>query len=221
MFTPPSLIHCNVSSESSCHAVNLRNNSHHELQLLPLYHISTGCPSWAHVFATRMGNSSLLTQCAAVAHTKGDVSMIVHHCRNCQAMKKLKKQQRLLQEVVAPPDQLKLSTKEIDNNIIMFDGGNSHCPPIRLPKRIEWCSHHMSELHIQDETSGHIGLTFPRIDGALPIICLPHNIALDIIGQCGLSKIYNALNTCKKLQRLPLACSNKMHVFIDYSNRVT
>jgi hypothetical protein len=91
----PPLIYCHVSSGSSCHAVNLRNNSHHELQLLPPY-ISTGCPSWAHVFATRMGNSSLCTQCAAVTHTKGDISMALHNRCNCHAMKKLKKQQRLL-----------------------------------------------------------------------------------------------------------------------------
>ncbi len=217
---PPST-HCNVLSGSSCHAVNLRNNSHHELQLLSPYHISTGCPSWAHIFAMRMGNSSLCTQCNAVARTKGEISTIVHHHCKCQAMKKLKKQQCLLQEVVVPPDQLKLSTKEIDNNIIVFDRGNSHCPPIRLPKEIKWRSHHVSELHIQDETSSHLGLTFPCIDGALPFIRLPHKIALDIIGQCGLSKIYNALNACENLQRLCLACSNKKCVFTDYGNHVT
>jgi hypothetical protein len=190
---PPS-IHSNVSSGSSCHADNLRNNGHHELQLLPPYHISTGCPSWAHIVATRTGNSSLRTQCATLAHTKEDVSTIVCHCPNCQAIKKLKKQQHLLQEVVVPPDQLKLSTKEIDGNIIVFVGGNSHCPSMRPPKGIEWHSHHVSELHIQDETSSHIGLTFPLIDGAPSFICLPRKIALDIIGQCGLPKIYNPLN---------------------------
>jgi hypothetical protein len=52
-----------------------------------------------------MGNSSLCTQCAAVAHTKEAISTINHHHRNCQAMKKLKKQQHLLQKVVVPPDQ--------------------------------------------------------------------------------------------------------------------
>jgi hypothetical protein len=106
-----------------------------------------------------MGCRSLRTQGAAVAHTKGDVSTTVCHHRNCQALKKLRKQQCLLREVVLPPDQLKLSSKEIDDTIIVFDGGNSHCPPH---------FHHVSELHIQDETSGHVGLTFPCIDGALP-----------------------------------------------------
>ncbi len=102
----------------------------------------------------------------------------------------------------------------------MFDIGNSHCPPIRPPKGIEWCSNHVAEVHIQDETSGHIGLIFPPIDGALPFICLPRTIALYIKGQCGLPKIYNALNACKKLQRLPLAHSGKKHVYTDYSNQV-
>jgi hypothetical protein len=146
-----------------------------------------------------MGNSSLRTQCVAVIHTKGDVSTIVRHCRNCQALKKFNKQQCLLREVVVPPDQLKLSSKEIDDNIIMFDRGKSHCPPIRPPKEIEWRSHHVSELQIQDETSIHICFTFPRIDSAFSFIHLPRKIALDIIGQCGLPKIYNALNACKKL----------------------
>jgi hypothetical protein len=146
------------------------------------------------------------------------LQIVCHRC-NCQAMRKLKKQQRLLQEVVVSPDQLKLSTRENEDNIIVFEGGNSHCPPIRPPKAtgIEWCSHHVSELHIQDETSIQIGLTFPRIDSALTFICLPCKIALDIIGQCGLSKIYNTLNACEKQQMLPIACNNKKRVFTDYS----
>jgi hypothetical protein len=47
--------------------------------------------------------------------------MVVCHRRNCQVLKKLKKQQHLKQEVVVPPDQLKLSSKEINDNIIVFD----------------------------------------------------------------------------------------------------
>jgi hypothetical protein len=47
--------------------------------------------------------------------------MIVHHRPNRQALKNLKKQQHILREVDEPPDQLKLSSKEIDDNIIMID----------------------------------------------------------------------------------------------------
>jgi hypothetical protein len=72
----------------------------------------------------------------------------------------------------------------------VFDRGNSHCLPIPPPKGIDWRSHHVSELNIQDETSSHIGLTFPHIDGALPFICLPCKIALDIIGRCPLKTKY-------------------------------
>ena len=87
---------------------------------------------------------------------------------------------------------------------------------ITPPKSVKWRQHHVSDLHIQDDLQGDIGLTFCRIDGCLPFICLPHNISLDIIGQCGLGKMYNALQACANLCT-PLCRSNKTRVFTDFN----
>ena len=86
---------------------------------------------------------------------------------------------------------------------------------ITPPKNVKWRCHHVSDLHIQDDIRGDIGLTFCRIDGCLPFIRLPRNISLSIIGQCGLVKIYNALRACENL-RSPLCRSNKKRVFTDF-----
>ena len=73
----------------------------------------------------------------------------------------------------------------------------------------------MTDLHIQDDLRGELGLTFRRIDGCLPFIYLPHNTSLQIIGHCGLVKIYKALHACENLCS-PLCWSNKKRVFIDF-----
>ncbi len=73
----------------------------------------------------------------------------------------------------------------------------------------------MTDLHIQDDLHGEFGLFFRRIDGCLPFICLPRNISLQIIGHCGLVKIYKALHACENL-RSPLCRSNKKRVFTDF-----
>jgi hypothetical protein len=82
-------------------------------------------------------------------------------------------------------------------------------------KIVTWRCHHVSDLPIQDNLRGDIGLTFRCIDGCLPFICLPCNISLEIIGQCGLSKVYNALQACENL-RTPLCHSNKKCVFTNF-----
>jgi hypothetical protein len=45
-------------------------------------------------------------------------------------MKKLQKQQHILCKVVPSSDQVTFSISNIDQDIIVFDGGNSGCPPI-------------------------------------------------------------------------------------------
>jgi hypothetical protein len=69
---------------------------------------------------------------------------------------------------------------EINKNIIVFDSGNIHTPPIRPPDGIKWHSIILHDLYFDDEVNGDMGLTFPRIDGALPFIHLPQSMALDI-----------------------------------------
>jgi hypothetical protein len=73
------------------------------------------------------------------------------------------------------------STLEIDSDIMVFDEGDHLSPPIRPPDGIEWQSIPVQDLHIEDEISGNIGLTFPRINGTSPFIRLPHATLLDII----------------------------------------
>jgi hypothetical protein len=74
----------------------------------------------------------------------------------------------------------------------------------------------VSDLHIDDDSHGDIGLTFRRIDGCcLPFIRLPHNLSLDIIGHCDLDNIYEALNACENLCS-PICRSNKKRVFTDF-----
>jgi hypothetical protein len=152
---------------------------------------------------------------AAAAHLPDLVSGPVFYHRSRRAKKKLQKQQRQLLEVCPPVDQIIFSIDNINNDIIVFDGGNSSCPIITPPKRVTWRCHHVSDLHIKDDLRGDIGLTFRRIDGYLPFIHFPRNTSLAIICECGLSKVYNALQACENL-RSPLCRSNKKLVFTDY-----
>jgi hypothetical protein len=116
--------------------------------------------------------------------------------------------------------QLKITTSEIDNEVIVFDGGNNNTLPICPPNGIQWCSITVRELSTKDKTRGDIGLTFPQIEGTSPFICMPRTMTLDIIGECGLLKIYKTLNACEKLRRVALSQSDKKRVFTDYGKQV-
>jgi hypothetical protein len=168
----PHLTHINLSSGASCHAHAERNDAHHWKLPLPVY-VSTGIPLWVHVFSKTMPLLSLRTQCTSIAHSDGLISNTVHHRCNHRARKNIKKQQQTLQEIVVPISQVKLSTNKIDKNIIVFDGGNIHTPPLRPKDGKKWCSIKVHDLYINNEVNGDMGLTFPHIDGALPFICLP------------------------------------------------
>jgi hypothetical protein len=102
-----------VSSGSSCHTRVQIIDTREKSQPLPSYR-SSSPPSWVHIFSKTTANSSLRTQCAAAA--AADVPPpIVFHCCLCQARKKLKKQERVLREVVVPMTQLKITTSKINN----------------------------------------------------------------------------------------------------------
>jgi hypothetical protein len=144
------------------------------LQPLPSYSVITSSDSWCHVYSQRYNNCSRRTQCDVVAHKKDNISSVVCFCCYRRAKNKLQKQQRLLREVVIPSGQRTISPLVIKEHIIVFDGGNMGCPPITPPKSTKWRCHHVSELHVPDEVSGDIGLTFPRIDGCPPFILCTH-----------------------------------------------
>ena len=208
-------IHSRMPRGSSCNAGTGSPTNHPNLRLLSSHNVRTPSKAWFHVYSHKKANCSRRTQCAAVAHLTDGVSGRVCHRRFRRAKKKLQKQQRLLLEVVTSTDQFTLSYADIKADIIVFDGGNSSCPMITPPKNVKWRRHHVSDLHIQDDLRGDIGLTFRRIDGCLPFIRLPRNISLSIIGQCGLVEIYSALRACENL-RPPLCRSQTKRVFTDF-----
>ena len=65
---------------------------------------------------------------------------------------------------------MKLTTEEIDSEIVGFDGGDHTTPPIKPPDGILWCSIFVNFLHAEDETDPNMGLTYPKIDGVYPFI---------------------------------------------------
>ena len=185
------------------------------LQPLTSNDVSNSSNAWSHVYSQSKANSSRRTQCASIAHSTNGLSSSVRRSRYRRAKKKQTKQLLLLTEIVLSSDHVPFSISYIEDEIIVFDGGNLSCPPISPPKTVGWRCHHVSDLHIEDDLRGDIGLTFRRIEGCLPFIRLPRNTSLDIIGRCGLKRIYAALQACENL-RSPLCRSNKKRVFSDF-----
>ena len=129
VITTPPLIHSHVLRGSSCRAGTVPPANHQNLQ--PLLSNDVLLPrsnAWFHVYSKRNANSSLCTQCAAIAHLPVR--------QFCRAKNKFQKQQCLLREVVPSSDQVTFSSADIDQEIIVFDGGNSGCPMITPPKKI-------------------------------------------------------------------------------------
>ncbi len=197
-------VHCNplslLASGSRCHTADyLKEMKDAEDSVLcPMYSLSKP-PPWVHVFSKSIANSSLCTQCAALASVDAYCPS-VFNCRLCRARNKRRKQDRLLREIVVPPTQVKMSTTEIDSEIIVFDGGGHMSPPIRPPDGIRWRSIPVRDLHVENKISGDIGLSFPRIGGTSPFIPLPRGISLEIISHVGLPAIYDALRDCEKMR---------------------
>jgi hypothetical protein len=155
----------NASGGASCHACT-------QQRLSPSYshtrdYISTGIPPWVCV-SKSSSSSSCRTQCASIAHSQQDISNIAHHHRNRQARKRFMKQQRVLCEVVIPCNQYKLSIQEIEDDIIVFDGGNPTIPPILSPDGLTWRSIPISKLYVEDKTNPNVGLSCPRINNSPP-----------------------------------------------------
>jgi len=99
-------------------------------------------PSWVHVFAKSTWPSSIRTQAASIAYIELPVhKKKVWHRRNRRLKKKLRKHQNLLTEVIAPPaiKQNLLSESDIDNEIVIVDGGDNGNPSIRPPDGLKWC----------------------------------------------------------------------------------
>jgi hypothetical protein len=145
-----------------------------------------------------------------------------------RATKKELKLQNLLREVIVPECQVTLSCKEIDEEIIVFDGTdvpsnhiNSSSKHIQPPNGIMWRCIHVRMLHIEDEISPNIGLTYPKLDGVYPFIRLPRKQSLGLIAECGLEKVTKALTACEMLGPTALCRGNASRVFSDYGKKMT
>ena len=183
-------------------------------------------PSWVHVFAKSTRPSSIRTQAASVAYIELPVhKKKVWHRRNRRSKKKLRKQQNLLTEVIVPPaiKQNLLSESDIDNEIVVVDGGDDGNPSIRPTDGIKW--HCLSVLggkhfYVADETDPCRGLTFARVDSALPFIRLPRQQSLAITDSISMNDIVCALEECEKLQKTSVKRSDGKRIFGDYGKPV-
>ena len=180
----------------------------------------SSAPSWVHVFSKSSSPSSLRTQIAAAAHLDA-TSPKVFHRRFRRAKRKRKKTKGLLEEVFLPANLFTLSSELIDREIIVFDGGNPHTPPIKPPYGVHWQSLCVRRLHIQDNIEPNIGLTAPRMGYDIsPFIRLPRQMSLDIIGEMGLQQIVESLLACETLRRTTLLRGDHKRVFTDYGKPV-
>jgi len=117
--------------------------------------------------------------------------------RKRRARNKYKKQQR----------------KEVEDEVIAFDGGNTDTPPILPPDGLTWHSIQVSTLHIHDVINPHFGLSITRSNNCHPFIRLPRGISLNILGKAGHQLIYSALEACEKLRKASLVRSDKKRIF--------
>jgi hypothetical protein len=122
-------------------------------------------------------------------------------------------------EIVIPKDQFKLTLKEVEDEVIVFDGGNDDTQPILPSDGLTWRSVQVSTLHIHDVINPHFGLTIIRSNNCHPFIRLPRGISLKILGKAGHHLIYSALEACERLRKASLVRSDKKRIFGDYGKQ--
>jgi hypothetical protein len=161
------LITSNVSGGASCHTCTQQR--HYPCNSHIRDYSSTGVPNWVHV-SKSSSSFSLCTQCASIAHSQQQISNIARRCRNCRARKKFNKQQHVLCEVAIPCNQHKLLIQEIEDEVIVFDGGNPETPPILPLDGLTWRCMPISDLYVEDKTNPNFGLLCPWVNNSLPFI---------------------------------------------------
>ncbi len=115
--------------------------------------------------------------------------------------KKFNKQQHVLREVAIPCNQHKLLIPEIEDEVIVFDGGNPKTPPILPPDGLTWWCMPISDLYVEDKTNPNLGLSCTWVNNSLIFIWLPRSDALSIIASSDLNRIYAAIVACEKLRK--------------------
>jgi hypothetical protein len=147
------------------------------------------------------------------------------HRRNRRAKKKQEKQHRLLTEVIVPESIIPnlLTDYDIDNDIVVVDGGDLDNPSIWPPDGVTWrpiSAMNGEHIFLQDKVDPLCGLTFTRVDGVRPFIRLPQQMSLNILRQNGIEKILSALEECSKMKRASLVRSDRKRIFGDYGEQV-
>jgi hypothetical protein len=156
------------------------------------------------VLQKSLSSLSLCTQCASIAHSQQQISNIACHSCNCHVRKKFNKQQCVLCEVAIQCNQHKLLIQEIEDEVIVFDGGNPKTPLILPSDGLTWRCMPVSDLYVEHKTNSNSGLSCPWVNNSLPFIWLPCSNALSIIASSGLNRIYAASEACEKLRKVPL-----------------
>ena len=219
-------VHCNrstqftVSSGWSCHTSVSCTDKDVDKDSSPHLGSSTTNHPWVHIFSRSTTTTSLRTQCAAEAYRHVQSTKVLHR-RSRRAKKKERKLTSILRSCSVPPETLKLTLQQIHSEVIVFDGGNSTCPPIKPPDGLQWHSFTVDMLHVEDVTDPNLGLTYHKIDGIRPFIRMPRNMSLRITANVGLKKIMNSLEACEKLRRTSLSRGDSKKVFSDYGTRPT
>jgi hypothetical protein len=93
--------------------------------------------------------------------------------------------------------------QKIEDEVIVFDGGNPKTPPILSPEGLTWRGKPISDLYVEVKTNPNLGLLYPWVNNSFPFIWLPCSNALSIIASFGLNRIYAALEACEKLRKVP------------------
>jgi len=219
-------VHCNrstqftVSSGWSCHTSVSCTDKDDDKDSSPHLCSASTPHSWVHVFSRSTTSTSLRTQCAAEAYRHVQSTKVLHR-RSRRAKKKERKLTSILRSFCVSPETLKLSHQQINSEVIVFDGGNLTCPPIKPPDGLLWHSFPVHMLHVEDEIDPNLGLTYLKIDGIRPFIRMPRNMSLSITANVGLKKIMNSLNACEKLRSTSLSRGDAKKVFSDYGTRPT
>jgi hypothetical protein len=140
-------------------------------------------------------------------------------------MSKSKKQQKLLTEVTVL-EYIKenlLTIEDVENNVLVYDGGDCNSLPIQPPNGFNWCRISVLEDNCvipMDETNPHRGLTIGPILNCHAFIRMPRYQSLHIHGKCGMTHISNALLACETLKKKSLLRSNGKKFFDDYGKEI-
>jgi hypothetical protein len=169
------------SKGESCHGCDTQRAVSLQQQYIDILHFSSSVciiPLWVHVFSKSFGSSSCCMQAGSIAYMDNSIHPKMRHRCIRRAMKKSKKQQQILTEVKVPAH-IKtnlLTTEDVAENVLIFDGGDCNSIPIKPPDGINWTPISVLEdkrVIAIDETNLHRGLTIGPIQKCHAFIRMP------------------------------------------------